>query len=259
MGYEEITYSAKGPIGYLTLNNPQKINALSKKMIGEIIDALGKVAMDASIKVLIIRATGKHFCAGHYLAEMIDGGVKEYKFIFDQCNRMMQMIHEIPQPVIAQVQGIATAAGCQLVAWCDLAVAAENANFATPGVKIGLFCTTPMVAITRAIGRKAAMEMLLTGRYIPAQEAKTLGLINRVVPLEELEAETDKLANQIAEASGFVLAIGKQGFYAQVDQPDDAAMHYAKHTITLNMGAEDAHQGISAFLNKEETPVWQNR
>jgi enoyl-CoA hydratase/carnithine racemase len=259
MGYEEITYSAKGPIGYLTLNNPQKINALSKKMIGEIIDALGKVAMDASIKVLIIRATGKHFCAGHYLAEMIDGGVKEYKFIFDQCNRMMQMIHEIPQPVIAQVQGIATAAGCQLVAWCDLAVAAENANFATPGVKIGLFCTTPMVAITRAIGRKAAMEMLLTGRYIPAQEAKTLGLINRVVSLEELEAETDKLANQIAEASGFVLAIGKQGFYAQVDQPDDAAMHYAKHTITLNMGSEDAHQGISAFLNKEETPVWQNR
>ena len=259
MGYEEITYSAKGPIGYLTLNNPQKINALSKKMIGEIIDALGKVAMDASIKVLIIRATGKHFCAGHYLAEMIDGGVKEYKFIFDQCNRMMQMIHEIPQPVIAQVQGIATAAGCQLVAWCDLAVAAENANFATPGVKIGLFCTTPMVAITRAIGRKAAMEMLLTGRYIPAQEAKGLGLINRVVSLEELEAETEKLANQIAAASGFVLAIGKQGFYAQVDQPDEAAMHYAKQTITMNMGAEDARQGISAFLNKKETPVWQNR
>jgi len=259
MDYEEITYSAKRPIGYLTLNNPKKINALSKKMIGEIVDALGKVATDASIKVLIIRAAGNHFCAGHNLAEMIDGGVKEYKFIFDQCNRMMQMIHEIPQPVIAQVQGIATAAGCQLVAWCDLAVAAENANFATPGVKIGLFCTTPMVAITRAIGRKAAMEMLLTGRYIPAQEAKGLGLINRVVSLEELEAETEKLANQIAAASGFVLAIGKQGFYAQVDQPDEAAMHYAKQTITMNMGAEDARQGISAFLNKKETPVWQNR
>jgi enoyl-CoA hydratase/carnithine racemase len=168
------------------------------------------------------------------------------------------MIHQIPQPVIAQVQGIATAAGCQLVAWCDLAVAEKNAKFATPGVKIGLFCTTPMVAITRAIGRKAAMEMLLTGRYLLADEAKALGLINRVVVPEDLESETEKLAHQIAEASRFVLAIGKQGFYAQVDQTDDAAMQYAKHTITMNLGAEDAQSGISAFLGKR-TPVWHNR
>jgi enoyl-CoA hydratase/carnithine racemase len=258
MGYEEILYSTRGPIGYLTLNNPQKINALSKKMIAELIRAFNEIALDESTKVLVIRAAGNHFCAGHNLAEMVDGGVKEYKFIFDQCATMMQKIHDMPQPVIAQVQGIATAAGCQLVAWCDLAVAEEGAKFATPGVKIGLFCTTPMIAVTRAIGRKAAMEMLLTGRYYPAQEAKALGLVNRVVPLEELESETESLADQIAEASRFVLAIGKQGFYAQADQPDASAMHYAKHTITMNLGAEDAQEGIRAFLNKE-TPVWKNR
>ena len=258
MPYEEILYSIKGPVGYLTLNNPEKINALSKAMIGEIIYALDEIAGDESIKVLVIRGAGKHFCAGHDLSEMIYNGVKEYKYIFDQCSKMMQMIHEIPQPVIAQVQGIATAAGCQLVAWCDLAVAEEGARFATPGVKIGLFCTTPMVAVARAIGRKAAMEMLLTGRYYPANEARDLGLINRVVPLKDLETETDTLALQIADASRFVLAIGKQGFYAQVDQPDSNAMHYAKHTITMNLSAEDAQNGIDAFLKKKK-PVWKDR
>jgi len=258
MPYEEILYSTQGPVGFLTLNNPQKLNALSQTMIGEMIHALDEVALDESIKVLVIRASGKHFCAGHNLTEMVAGGVKEYKFIFDQCTRMMQTIHEIPQPVIAQVQGIATAAGCQLVAWCDLAIAEEGARFATPGVKIGLFCTTPMVAITRAIGRKAALEMLLTGRYVPAGEAKELGLINRVVPLDALEAETESLAGQIAEASRFTLAIGKQGFYAQVDQPDAAAMHYAKHTITMNIGSEDAQGGIQAFIEKKK-PVWKDR
>ena len=258
MAYEEILYSTKGPIGYLTLNNPKKVNALSKTMIAEIIQTLEGIAFDESIKVLVIRAAGKNFCAGHNLAEMVDGGVKEYKFVFDQCTRMMEMIHEIPQPVIAQVQGIATAAGCQLVAWCDLAIAEERARFATPGVKIGLFCTTPMVAITRAVGRKAALEMLLTGRYVAADEAKELGLINRVVPPDDLASETECLADQIAEASRFVLAIGKQGFYAQADQPDTTAMHYAKHTITMNLGAEDAQGGINAFL-KKDTPVWKNR
>jgi enoyl-CoA hydratase/carnithine racemase len=257
MAFEEILYATEGPIGILTLNNPKKINALSRKMIAEIIDLLTAVSEDESIKVLIIRAAGKHFCAGHYLKEMVDRGIKEYKFIFDQCSRMMQMIHEIPQPVIAQVQGIATAAGCQLVAWCDLAVAAEDAQFATPGVKIGLFCTTPMVAVTRAIGRKAAMEMLLTGRYVSALEAKALGLVNRVVSLEKLNEETETLANQIAEASRFVLAIGKQGFYAQVDQSDSNAMHYAKHTITMNLQAVDAQNGIDAFINKKNCE-WQN-
>jgi enoyl-CoA hydratase/carnithine racemase len=258
MAFEEILYTTKGPIGILTLNNPKKINALSRHMLGEIMDVLTAVSEDEAIKVLIIRAAGKHFCAGHYLKEMVDQGIKEYKFIFDQCTRMMQMIHEIPQPVIAQVQGIATAAGCQLVAWCDLALAAEDARFATPGVKIGLFCTTPMVAVTRAIGRKAAMEMLLTGRFFSAQEAKELGLVNRVISPEALEEETETLANQIAQASRFALAIGKQGFYAQADQSDSNAMQYAKHTITLNLEAIDAQNGIKAFLNKEEA-VWQDR
>jgi enoyl-CoA hydratase/carnithine racemase len=258
MPYEQILYSAEGPIGLLTLNKPERINALSKKMIAEMIDVLDKVAGDESVRVLIIRAAGKHFCAGHDLEEMVDDGLKEYKFIFDQCSQMMQRLHEIPQPVIAQVQGVATAAGCQLVAWCDLAVAEEGARFATPGVKIGLFCTTPMVAVTRAIGRKAAMEMLLTGRYFSAQEARELGLINKVVALEDLEKETELLAGRIAEASRFVLAIGKQGFYAQVDQADIQAMHYAKNTITMNLEAEDAQNGIKAFLNKTTT-VWKNR
>lgn len=258
MAYDEIKYSAKGPVGYLTLNNPSKINALSKLMISELIHALGVIAADETIKVLVIRAAGKHFCAGHFLAEMVNGDVSEYKSIFDQCNRMMQMIHDIPQPVIAQVQGIATAAGCQMVAWCDLAVAEEGAKFATPGVKIGLFCTTPSVAVVRAIGRKTAMEMLLTGRYIPAREAKELGLINRVVPLDELETETEALANQIAEASRFVLSIGKQAFYTQVDQSDSDAMDFAKQTMIMNLGAEDAQEGIKAFMEKR-APVWKNK
>ena len=258
MNYEEILFSPEGPVGYLTLNNPSKINALSKKMIGEMIHLLTAVSADESIKVIVIRASGKHFCAGHDLSEMRGQGMKEYKFIFDQCSQMMQLIHAIPQPVIAQVQGVATAAGCQLVAWCDLAVAEEGARFATPGVKIGLFCTTPMVAITRAIGRKAAMEMLLTGRFFPASEAKELGLINHVVPLADLSGETKKLAVQIAEASRFVLGIGKQGFYAQIDQPDIHAMDFAKHTITMNLTAEDAQNGIAAFIEKKP-PVWNNR
>ena len=258
MAYTEILLSSQGAIGVITLNNPKKINALSRKMIDEMVDALGRVAADESIKVLIIRAAGSHFCAGHDLKEMVGKGTRDYKDIFDRCNRMMMLLHEIPQPVIAQVQGIATAAGCQLVAWSDLAVAEEGARFATPGVKIGLFCTTPMTAITRAIGRKAAMEMLLTGRYFSAHEAKQLGLVNRVVPLDKLEAEAEQLAAQIAEASRFVLSIGKQGFYAQVDQPDDKAMHFAKHTMTMNLAAEDAQSGIQAFLEKK-SPVWKNR
>jgi len=256
--YKEILFSVEGPVGFLTLNQPDKINALSKQMIQEMIDALQKVSTNEAVKVLIIRAAGKHFCAGHDMSEMVDGGVKEYKIIFDQCTRMMQMIHEIPQPVIAQVQGIATAAGCQLVAWCDLAVAEEGARFATPGVKIGLFCTTPMVAVTRAIGRKAAMEMLLTGRYFPAPEARELGLINRVVPVELLAQETEKLADQISEASGFVLGIGKQGFYSQVDQADMKAFDFARHTIVMNNMAEDAQNGIKAFLNKG-TVEWKDQ
>jgi enoyl-CoA hydratase/carnithine racemase len=259
MNYQEILFSTEGPVGILTLNSPKTINALSKRMIGEVIDALTKVATNETVKVVIIRAAGKHFCAGHNLSEMVDGGAKEYKFIFDQCTKMMLLIHEIPQPVIAQVQGIATAAGCQLAAWCDLVIASEDARFSTPGVKIGLFCTTPMVAVSRAIGRKMAMEMLLTGREFPAQEAKELGLVNKVVPLDELAATTEELAKKISEASRFALSVGKQGFYAQVDQVDDKALHYAKHTISLNNLSEDAQNGIKAFLEKKPKVQWKDR
>lgn len=258
MEYQEILFTKDGPVGHLTLNNPSKINALSRQMIGEIIHLLNKVSTDETLKVLVIKATGKHFCAGHYLAEMVDSGVKEYRTIFDQCTRMMMMLHEIPQVVIAQVQGIATAAGCQLAAWCDLVVAANNARFSTPGVKIGLFCTTPMVAITRAIGRKAAMEMLVTGREFPAAEAKELGLVNRVVVPAELETVTNELAQGIAQASGFALSIGKQGFYAQADMTDDQAFHYAKQTIVMNNCSDDAQNGITAFLDKKP-PKWNDR
>ena len=257
MTYDEILFTIKPPIALLTLNNPKKINALSKKMIAEMIDALTGITTDETVKVIIIRAAGKHFCAGHFLGEIVAKDAKEYKSIFDQCSRLMHKIHEIPQPVIAQVQGIATAAGCQLVAWCDLAVAAENARFATPGVKIGLFCTTPMVALSRAIGRKAAMEMLLTGRYVLAEEAKALGLINCVTTLDKLAQETESIALKIAEASRYVLSIGKQAFYAQIDQTDENAMHYAKNTMAFNNLAKDAQIGIKAFLDKE-VPKWEN-
>lgn len=258
MNFEEITFTRKDAVGYLTLNNEDKVNALSKKMIGEMIVLLRQVADDDSLKVIVLKAAGKNFCAGHYLAEMVDAGVKEYKFIFDQCTRMMMLIHEIPQIVIAQVQGIATAAGCQLAAWCDLVIAAENARFSTPGVKIGLFCTTPMVAVTRAIGRKMAMEMLVTGRDFPATEAKSLGLVNKVVALEKLDEAAAEMAEQIAGASGFALGVGKQGLYAQADMSDAQAFHYAKNTIVMNNLSEDAQNGIKAFLNKQ-TPEWKNR
>ena len=258
MDYKEIIFSQTNSIGILTLNTPEKINALSLQKIQEMIHILEKIAIDDSIKVLVLKAKGNHFCAGHDLSEMVDQGTKEYKRLFDQCTRMMMMLHEIPQPVICEVQGIATAAGCQLAAWCDLVVAADNASFSTPGVKIGLFCTTPMVAITRAIGRKASMEMLLTGRDFPAAEAKELGLINRVVPLEKLDAETMKLAEEISQASRFALAIGKQGLYAQADMTDIQALHYAKHTIVMHNTSEDAQNGIKAFLNKTTTE-WKDR
>jgi enoyl-CoA hydratase/carnithine racemase len=256
--YSLITFDQKGPVGALILNNAENVNALSIQMVKEIIHLLNRVATDESLKVLILKAAGKNFCAGHYLDEMVDAGVKDYKFLFDQCIKMMMLIHEIPQVVIAQVQGIATAAGCQLAAWCDLIVAEEGARFSTPGVKIGLFCTTPMVAITRAIGRKAAMEMLLTGREFPAAEAKELGLVNKVVPLTLLDETTEELARQIAGASGFALAIGKQGLYAQADMTDAQAFHYAKNTIVMNNMSEDAQNGIKAFLQKTTTE-WKNR
>ena len=258
MPYQEILFSTDGSIGYLTLNQPKKINALSKKMVAELSEALARIGENEALKVVVLRAAGSHFCAGHDLSEMVGCDMQEYRSIFERCGRMMMAIRRIPQPVIAQVQGVATAAGCQLAAWCDLAVAETGARFAAPGVKIGLFCTTPMVALTRAVGRKAAMEMLMTGRYVPAHEAKSMGLINRVVPLENLASETESLAREISEASFLVLGIGKQAFYDQVDMEDEKALAYGVRTIALNNLAEDAQIGIRAFLDKK-TPEWKNR
>jgi enoyl-CoA hydratase/carnithine racemase len=223
------------------------------------IDALTNVSDDESIKVVVIRASGNHFCSGHNLAELAGAGAKDIRFVFDRCTDLMTLIHEMPQPVIAQVQGIATAAGCQLAAWCDLVVASEDARFSTPGVRIGLFCTTPMVAISRAIGRKMTMEMLLTGREFPAGEARELGLVNRVVPLDRLAETVDELARTISKASRFALSVGKQGFYAQVDQQDDKAFHFAKHTMVMNALSEDAQKGIRAFLEKKPPGDWEDR
>lgn len=258
MEYRDILVHTQGQIGSITLNSPKTVNALSKHMIGEVIAALEGFAANSSLTVIIMKANGKHFCSGHNLSEMVNGDRSEYRFIFEQCSRMMQLLHQVPQTVIAQVHGVATAAGCQLVATCDLAVADETARFATPGVRIGLFCTTPMIALSRAVGRKLALEMLLTGRMISAAEAERHGLVNKVVPEADLEQATTELATSIAAASPLVLAIGKQAFYNQIELDERRAYEYATDVMTLNLLAEDAQNGITAFLEKRK-PTWKGR
>jgi enoyl-CoA hydratase/carnithine racemase len=250
MPYQNLIKSTEGRLGIIALNRPERRNALSLELMLELIRALDEFASDANIGAVILAAAGKAFSAGHDLSEMVGRTVNDYRRIFDVCTELMTKIQSIPQPVIAQVQGIATAAGCQLVATCDLAISSEQASFATPGVKIGLFCTTPMVALSRAVGRKRAMEMLLTGKMVDAATAVEWGLVNRVVPAEELEAETRRLACQIVEASSFTVALGKQAYYAQVDLDQAKAYAYAKEVMTMNSLAQDAQEGISAFLEK---------
>jgi enoyl-CoA hydratase/carnithine racemase len=230
-------------IAVVTLNRPQRRNALSLALMQEIIEVLDEIGSDGNVRAVILAAAGKVFCAGHDLAEMGGGSIAGYRKIFDVCSELMLKIQRIPQPVIAQVQGVATAAGCQLVAACDLAIAAEEAWFATPGVKIGLFCTTPMVALTRAIGRKRALQMLLTGEPVPARTAVEWGLINDAVPAAELQAATRRLAAKVAEASPLVVAIGKQAFYTQIDLDVEKAYGYAKEVMSLNAMASDAQEG----------------
>lgn len=245
----------------ITLNVPARLNALSDAMIATLHAALDDVANARSIKAVIISGAGKAFCAGHDLKEIQakrdapDGGAAAFKDLFDRCAAMMARIQSLPQPVIAQVHGIATAAGCQLVATCDLAVADEGTRFGVNGVNIGLFCSTPMVALTRNIGRKAAFEMLTTGRFIPASEAKTLGLINRAVPAVDLAAETLSLAHTIAGKLASAVTTGKSAFYAQAQMTTADAYDYTGQVMVDNMANADTNEGINAFLEKRD-PDW---
>ena len=258
MSYENIGYTTEGHIALITLNRPQRRNALSLQLMQELIDCLSTIGGRRDLRVVILAAAGKVFCSGHDLSEMVGRDINEYRTLFSVCTELMTKLQSIPQPVIAEVQGIATAAGCQLVASCDLAVAAEEAAFATPGVKIGLFCTTPMVALSRAVGRKRALEMLLTGDLIDAHRAADWGLVNRVVAAGQLQAETRRLAQRIAEASDLVVALGKQAFYTQIDLDQQKAYAYAQEVMTMNSLAHDAREGISSFLEKR-TPCWTGR
>jgi enoyl-CoA hydratase/carnithine racemase len=258
MDYQFLTVARDGQIAAVTLNRPERRNALSLGLMRELLACLDSIGEDREIRAVILAAAGKVFSSGHDLNEMIGRTAADYRLLFDVCTQLMMKIQSIPQPVIAQVQGIATAAGCQLVATCDLAVASEQAQFATPGVRIGLFCTTPMVALTRAVGRKQAMEMLLTGRMIDAHTAADWGLVNRVVPAAELAAETQRLACQIAESSGFTIGLGKQAFYSQIDLDQPKAYAYAKEVMSMNALAGDAQEGMSAFLEKRAA-CWSGR
>ncbi|MBC5816431.1 MAG: enoyl-CoA hydratase [Candidatus Eremiobacteraeota bacterium] len=244
-----------GGILRITLNRPEKRNALSVELMTELTQVIDDVGADHSNRVVILAAEGPAFSAGHDLREMLERDIQEYRRTFDVCVQLMRAIQRIAQPVIAEVSGIATAAGCQLVATCDLAVAADTAKFATPGVKIGLFCTTPMVALTRAIGRKRAMQMLLTGDFIDATTAQDWGLINAAVPAGQLRGATQTLAEKIVQAASSVVELGKAAFYAQIDLDQAAAYTYAKEVMSTNAATEDAQEGMSAFVNKRQ-PKW---
>jgi enoyl-CoA hydratase/carnithine racemase len=250
MPYDTLIYTTEGRTAVVTLNRPNRRNALSLELMLELIACLDEVGRNAELRAVILAAVGKVFCSGHDLSEMTGRDINQYRRLFDVCSELMMKVQSIPQPVIAEVQGVATAAGCQLVATCDLAVASEDASFATPGVKIGLFCTTPMVALSRAIGRKRAMEMLLTGELVNGRTAAEWGLVNRAVPASELQAETRKLAQRIAGASSLTVALGKQAYYTQVDLDQPKAYAYAKEIMTMNSLAADAQEGIAAFLEK---------
>ena len=252
-----------GAVAIVTLNSPANINALSEAMLAALIDALDEIAADSSVRALILRSAGAQFCAGHNLKEMTarradaDGGRQYFEDLFATCAAMMLRIVRLPQPVIAEVKGVATAAGCQLVAACDLAAASNEARFATSGVNIGLFCSTPMVALSRNIARKQAMEMLLLGEFISAERAEALGLINQVVARDALEETTRQMAEAIAQKSPAAIRLGKRAFYDQLEMPLADAYAHAGRVMAENMMAADAAGGIGAFIAKQPMPVWQ--
>jgi enoyl-CoA hydratase/carnithine racemase len=250
MTFQDILLEREGATAVVTLNRPERRNALSLQMLQELTACFRALGQDAEVRAVILRANGPAFSAGHDLSEMVGRDGAFYRELFEACTALMETIQAIPQPVIAQVHAMATAAGCQLVASCDLAVAAAEARFATPGVKIGLFCSTPMVALSRAVGARRAMEMLLTGEAIAAGDALAAGLVNRVVPLAELPAATRALAAKIASSSPYVVAVGKAAFYRQLQMPQPLAYDYAQDVMAANAAAADAQEGIQAFLEK---------
>jgi enoyl-CoA hydratase/carnithine racemase len=253
--------SDAGAVATLTLNRPGARNALSDALLAALTGELDRIAADRSVRAVIVEAKGPVFCAGHDLKEMTarradpDRGRAAFADVLGRCSAMMQRIVGLPQPVVAAVEGVATAAGCQLVASCDLAVAGAEARFCTPGVHIGLFCSTPMVALSRNLSPKHAMEMLLLGEMIGADEAHRFGLVNRVVPAGEAEGEARRMAETIASKSPLTLATGKRAFYEQLAMPLGAAYDHASRVMTENMLARDAAEGIGAFMDKR-APVW---
>ena len=258
MAYQNLLCATEGHTALVTLDRPHRRNALSLDLMEELLACLEEIGRRREVRAVILAAAGKVFCSGHDLSEMRGRDLNDYRRLFDVCSELMMKVQSIPQPVIAEVQGIATAAGCQLVATCDLAIASEDAAFATPGVKIGLFCTTPMVALSRAIGRKRALEMLLTGAWVDARTAAEWGLVNRAVPAAELRAATRGLADAVAAASPLTVAIGKQAYYTQIDLDQPKAYAYAKEIMSMNSLAADAQEGITAFLEKRAA-CWSGR
>ncbi len=246
------------PAALITLNRPDKLNALSLALMGELTAELERQGEREEVGVIVIRGAGRAFSAGHDLRELVDRSLDEEREIFQACERLMAVVQSVPQPVIASVHGIATAAGCQLVAACDLALASSDAQFATNGIRNGIFCYTPMVPVSRAIGRKRALEMVLTGNFIDAETAEKWGLVNRVVPPDQLDAAVLELANQVGSLSPIAVRTGKAAFYQQIDLPQTAAYDLMTEAIACNALSEDAQEGMSAFLEKRK-PSWKGR
>ena len=254
--FRNVLVEREGVTARVTLNRPEKRNALSLELMQELIEALESAGSDTEVRAIVIAGAGPAFSAGHDLGEMVGRDLPFYERLFDVCSVMMETIHRVPQPVIAKVHGVATAAGCQLVAACDLAVVAADARFATPGVKIGLFCSTPMVPVSRAIGRKRALEMLLTGDLVDAETAREWGLVNRVVLAEQLEEAVSELVAKIARSSPLTVGIGKEAFYSQIELDEHRAYDLTKAVMAMNSLAGDAQEGICAFLEKR-APTWK--
>jgi enoyl-CoA hydratase/carnithine racemase len=252
----DLLHEVRDGVATLTLNRPQKRNALSQELLAALQTALGSIAADEGVRVVVLAGRGPAFCAGHDLGEMVGRSEADYHALFALCSEVMHGLRRLPQPVIARVHGLATAAGCQLVAACDLAVAAEGATFATPGVKIGLFCTTPMVPLVRAVPPRAALEMLLTGRPVSAQQALAWGLVNRVVPAGALDAAVAEFADAIRASSPLTVRLGKAAFYDQLALDEAAAYARATEVMTCNALAGDAQEGMRAFLEKRR-PEWK--